>query len=137
VSGLPTLHHFGIIVASIDGSAESVCRSMNAEWTHRVSHDPIQKVRVTFLTQANSSALIELVEPASPDSPVQRFLAAGGGLNHLCYEVDDLDAHITAMKQSGSRLLRSPKPAVAFDMRRIAWMLTAERTLVEYLERAR
>ena len=131
----PTLHHLGIVVKSIETSVESVCATMNARWTFPVSLDPIQKVRVTFLEQDGSPVLLELIEPAAEDSPVTKFLAAGGGLNHACYEVDDLDAHIAAMKQARSTLIRSPRPAVAFDGRRIAWMLTPQRVLVEFLER--
>ena len=33
-----------------------------------------------------------------PDSPVTRFLEKGGGLHHLCYEVDNLEARIQRMK---------------------------------------
>jgi methylmalonyl-CoA/ethylmalonyl-CoA epimerase len=137
VTQLVTLHHLGIVVKSIEESVEGVCASMNARWTFPISADPIQKVRVTFLEQNDSTVLLELIEPASETSPVTKFLAAGGGLHHVCYEVDDLDAHIAAMKKARSALIRSPQPAVAFELRRIAWMLTPQRVLVEYLERVR
>ena len=133
----PSLHHLGIVVKSIQESVEGVCASMNARWTFPISADPIQKVRVTFLEQEGSPVLLELIEPASEDSPVTKFLAGGGGLNHACYEVDDLDAHVAAMRKARCTLIRSPKPAVAFDGRRIAWMLTPQRVLVEFLERTR
>jgi hypothetical protein len=48
---------------------------------------------------------------------------------------DDLEGHITEMKARRSVLIPSPKPAVAFDGKRIAWMLTAEKLLVELLEK--
>lgn len=38
------------------------------------------------------------------------------------------------MKTRGAIIARRPKPAVAFQGRRIAWMLTAEKLLVELLE---
>ena len=56
-------------------------------------------------------------------------------MNHLCYEVDDLERQIERMKRCGGRLIRSPQPAIAFAQRRIAWMLTRQRVLIEYLER--
>jgi hypothetical protein len=34
-------------------------------------------------------------------------------------------------------LAKAPLPAVAFDGRRIGWMLTPDQLLVEYLERER
>ena len=78
--------------------------------------------------------LIELVEPAGPDSPVSRFLRGRGGLHHLCYEVDDLEAHLAFCKSIGTIVIRPPVPAVAFGGRRIAWALTRKRLLVEFLE---
>jgi methylmalonyl-CoA/ethylmalonyl-CoA epimerase len=82
-----------------------------------------------------SQAQIELVEPAGEDSPVRRFLdTAKGGMHHLCYEVGDIDESVRDMRSRGARLVRPPKPAVAFDNRRIAWVLTAENLLIELLE---
>ena len=78
---------------------------------------------------------LELIQPMTPDSPVSRFLEKGGGLHHLCYEVRDLFEQIQRMKSQGALLIRSPKPAVAFGGRRIAWMRTRDALLIEYLER--
>jgi methylmalonyl-CoA/ethylmalonyl-CoA epimerase len=98
--------------------------------------DPIQRSRVAFLDLPTPGAVqLELVEPAAADSPVARFLEKGGGLHHLCYEVDDLQRQIQWMKSQRAVLIRSPKPAVAFGGRRIAWMRTRDSLLIEYLER--
>jgi methylmalonyl-CoA/ethylmalonyl-CoA epimerase len=92
---------------------------------------------VTFLKGANAAdSLIELVEPAGPESPVSRILERGGGLHHLCYEVDNLESHLGFCKSVGSIIVRTPVPAVAFGGRRIAWVLTRKRLLVEFLEAA-
>lgn len=97
--------------------------------------DPIQQVRVTFLSTGADGTLVELVEPAGEKSPVSSFLARGGGLHHLCYEVADLDTHLAHMRTLRSTVVRKPQPAVAFGGRRIAWVYTAEKLLVEFLER--
>jgi methylmalonyl-CoA/ethylmalonyl-CoA epimerase len=130
-----SLHHIGFVVASIQESAVSFARSLGATWDGNIIFDPLQKVRVTFLQGAHlNDSLIELVEPGSADSPVTRFLERGGGLHHLCYEVDDLESHLAFCKSVGTIILRAPVPAVAFGGRRIAWALTKKRLLVEYLE---
>ena len=129
------LHHIGFVVASIEESAESIARSLCATWDKNIVHDPLQKVRVTFLTGAHANdALIELVEPGGPESPVSHLVEKGGGLHHLCYEVEDLDAHLKFCKTVRTMIIRPPVPAVAFGGRRIAWALTRKRLLVEYLE---
>jgi methylmalonyl-CoA/ethylmalonyl-CoA epimerase len=58
-------------------------------------------------------------------------------MHHLCYEVADLEESVRVMRANGSLLVRPPKPAVAFADRRIAWVLTAEGLLIEYLEEDR
>jgi methylmalonyl-CoA/ethylmalonyl-CoA epimerase len=101
-----------------------------------VFEDPIQRTRVAFLDLSSPAPVqLELVEPATVDSPVARFLQKGGGLHHLCYEVDDLQEQIRWMKSQRAVLIRSPKPAVAFSGRHIAWVCTRDSLLVEYLER--
>jgi methylmalonyl-CoA/ethylmalonyl-CoA epimerase len=134
--GQPTLHHVGYVVPSIAAVGARFAKSVAATWDERIIHDPLQKVLVSFLTPAGeSTAQIELVEPSGEDSPVLPFLDRGGGLHHLCYEVDDLDLHLRQMRAQGSVPAREPLPAVAFDSRRIAWMFTPDRLLLEFLER--
>ena len=134
-SGQLKLHHIGFVLASIQESAESFARSLCATWDGNIVFDPLQKVRVTFLRGAHGNdPLIELVEPADPESPVSRFLEGRGGLHHLCYEVEDLESHLAFSKSVGTIIIRPPVPAVAFGGRRIAWALTRKRLLVEFLE---
>jgi methylmalonyl-CoA/ethylmalonyl-CoA epimerase len=131
-------HHVGIVVSDIAAAMQGYVRSLSASWDGRVYVDPLQKVKVAFLSARPGDTPIELVEPAADDSPVMRFLREkGGGLHHVCYEVADLEKQIAEMKSRGSLIARRPKPAVAFQGRRIAWMLTAEKLLVELLERPR
>jgi len=131
-----TLHHIGFVVASIAESAERFVRSLNASWDGRVIHDPVQTVRVTFLEQNTpSEPLLELVEPAGETSRVNSFLKRGGGLHHLCYEVDSLAVQLAESRSSGGLIVQKPVPAVAFAGRRIAWVYTSDKLLVEYLER--
>jgi methylmalonyl-CoA/ethylmalonyl-CoA epimerase len=130
------LHHVGFVVSSIDGSANSFLRSLNGTWDGEIFHDPLQRVKVAFLSTPGTDVQIELVEPAAGQSPVRSFLTQGGGLHHLCYEVEDCDQMLGAMRQRGGMIVSRPKPAVAFGGRRIAWALTAEKLLLEFLEKS-
>ena len=129
-------HHVGFVVTDITSSMAGFLHSLMAKWDGQIYEDPLQQVKVAFLTTFPGDGLIELVQPMGESSPVSRFLAQRhGGLHHVCYEVKNLEACLTSMKTRGSRLVKRPKPAVAFQQRRIAWMLTAENLLVEFLER--
>jgi len=131
------LHHIGIVVPTIQSSIDGFMKGLQMEWDGVVFHDPIQTVRVTFLRHRSPfTPMIELVEPASADSRVIRFLKRGGGLHHLCYEVDSLSARLEMVMSAGAIILLEPTPAVAFCNRKIAWIYTPEKVLVEYLERS-
>ena len=124
------------VVTSIADSLERWRADLEAVAVSEIIEDPIQRVRAVFLALPPGGAVqFELVEPVGADSPVASWLAKGGRLHHLCFEVDDLDRYIAQVRALKVNLVRGPQPAVAFNGRRIAWMLTRERLLVEYLER--
>jgi methylmalonyl-CoA/ethylmalonyl-CoA epimerase len=128
-------HHVGFVVASIEASMPGFLRSLGGAWDGQVFADPLQKVKVAFLVTRPGDAQIELVEPNADDAPVNNFLKERGScLHHLCYEVDNLEHALQVMKSRGAIIAKRPKPAIAFGGRRIAWVLTAERLLVELLE---
>lgn len=128
------LHHVGYVVASIDHAISSFVKSVNGSWNGSVFHDPIQKVRVTFIDTPGTTVQIELVEPADDVSPVRAFLGSGGGLHHLCYEVYDCERTLRLIRERDGMIVRRAKPAVAFGGRKIAWAITAEKLLVELVE---
>jgi methylmalonyl-CoA/ethylmalonyl-CoA epimerase len=128
------LHHMGFVVADIATAMPAFVRSMAAEWDGQIFEDPLQKAKVAFMTTRSGDAQIELVQPMGENSPVQRFLQQSGGMHHLCYEVADLEAELAAFRSRGAAIASRPKPAVAFGGRRIAWVITSEKFLVELLE---
>jgi methylmalonyl-CoA/ethylmalonyl-CoA epimerase len=131
-----SFHHVGYAVSSIERSLPEWCAALHPIATRGPFDDPLQRARVLFLEFAPSGATqLELIEPLGLDTPLVRFLEKGGGLHHVCFEVDDLENHIGQMKACKAMLIRRPQPAVAFQGRKIAWMATREKLLVEYLER--
>jgi methylmalonyl-CoA/ethylmalonyl-CoA epimerase len=133
-----TLHHLGFVVASISKAAEEFALSTGLRWDEKIIHDPLQRVRVSFFWPADTrNPAFELVEPASEASPVTRFLKKGGGFHHVCYEIDDLESGLQKARAAGLAIVSPPTPAVAFDGRRIAWVCSKSRLLMELLERKR
>lgn len=102
------VHHIAIVVPSI-AAARKTYEGVLGLTASEPEFVPEQKVNV-LVTYAGSQR-IELVEPASDDSPVTKFLAkTGGGLHHVAYKVDDVAAAIAACKAAGLRLIdESPR----------------------------
>jgi methylmalonyl-CoA/ethylmalonyl-CoA epimerase len=128
-------HHVGYAVADIDRYLKDFLLPLFAP--ARVSpvyEDPIQRVRVLF-AEVSPGTLIELVEPLDEGSPVTRVLGdARGGLYHLCYEVEDLDATLARFRKHRCLPLAPAAPAVAFGGRRIVFLMTPQRDLIELVE---
>ena len=65
---------------------------------------------MVFVALPNSK--VELMAPLGDGSPIAKFVAKGGGLHHVCYEVDDLHAAIATLSEVGYRLLGDGTPRV-------------------------
>jgi methylmalonyl-CoA/ethylmalonyl-CoA epimerase len=131
----PGLHHLGFVVASIAQSGAGFANSLGLPWSGEIIHDPLQNARVSFLRSSLHEPAIELVEPAGDNSDLHKFVAKGGGFHHVCYEVSSLENQLQQSRAVGCLIVKRPVPAVAFGGRRITWVYTPERLLVEYLER--
>lgn len=104
------LHHVAIVVPSIADARAVYVDQLGMAPQGDVEYVPDQRVNV--LVVVAGSQRIELVEPASEDSPVTKFLEKrGGGLHHLAYRVDDLEATLASLKEQGVRLIdEAPRP---------------------------
>jgi methylmalonyl-CoA/ethylmalonyl-CoA epimerase len=127
-------HHCGVAVRDLESATQNLCNLFGYELTSGPFEDPIQKVSVCFLSRGQGDPALELVAPLGPDSPITRTLAKGGGAYHVCYEVPDIDAAVSYLTGQGAFLLSGPVPAVAFQMRKIAWFMTTAKLLVELVQ---
>jgi methylmalonyl-CoA/ethylmalonyl-CoA epimerase len=134
IAGLK-FHHIGYAVENMADYLETFLRPLFAPLSVTAPiTDPIQKVSVCFV-EMPGGVVIELVEPAADDSPIRDIIGSPrGGVYHLCYEVADLDAAILAFRRKRCLPLAKPAPAAAFQNRRIVFLLTPQRDLIELVE---
>ena len=103
------LHHVAIVVPSIEAA-----RATYVDALGMTAGEPeyVADQKVNVLVCHAGSQRIELVEPASDDSPVSGFLAKrGGGLHHLAYLVDDVAQAIATLQAAGLRMIDdAPRP---------------------------
>ncbi len=127
-------HHVGVAVRGLSKAITTYKTLFGYELTSGPFNDPTQNVSVCFLSRGEGHPVIELVAPLGPNSPIDRRLKKGEGVYHTCYEVPDLKAAIRHFTDHGSFLLSGPVPAVAFEMREIAWIITELDLLVELVQ---
>src|ERR1700722_218627 len=129
-----SFHHVGIAVRDLLKAIPMYKASLGYELTSGPFNDPLQSVSICFLSRGKGDTVLELVAPLGPNSPIDRALKKGGGPYHICYEVPDINVAITHLSEQGPLLLSGPVPAVAFEMRKIAWLITDVDLLVELLQ---
>jgi len=97
------IEHLGVAVASLDEALGFWRDGLGLE-LEEVEVVEDQGVRVAMLPVGESR--IELLEATGADTPVGKFLAKrGGGLHHLCVEVEDVAAKLKELKARGVRLI--------------------------------
>ena len=130
-----SLHHIGIVVKDIPEAADLYVRRFGHEVKTEIIHDQVQTAYVQFLRLPGDSVYVELVSPDGPGSKLTNALNKGEGLNHLCYSTDDIEAECARLRGKGLILLCAPVSAAAFQGRRIAWLMGADRVPFELVER--
>jgi methylmalonyl-CoA/ethylmalonyl-CoA epimerase len=128
------LHHIGIVVDSVEKHQLRYTQYFGLTALGPAVTDPIQRVRIQFLRD-DRGTLLELIEPAGENSTVSGFLAKGGGLHHVCYEVDDIESTLSSAEQERAICVCRPVPAVALELRRVCFVVYPDLGLVEFLER--
>jgi methylmalonyl-CoA/ethylmalonyl-CoA epimerase len=109
------INHIAIAVASLDEAAKVYETLLGIRMDSR-EHVASNKVEVGFIPVGESR--LELVQPDSPDSPVAKFIAKRGpGLQHLCFEVDDIETELARLKAAGVRLINEAPVAGAHGCR--------------------
>ena len=105
------LNHVAIVVPDLTSAARLYKDTLGAAVSHPVDM-PEHGVTTVFVELPNSK--IELLHPLGADSPVENFLTnnPSGGMHHVCYEVEDLDAAIEHMVAEGARVLGGGKPKI-------------------------
>jgi methylmalonyl-CoA/ethylmalonyl-CoA epimerase len=127
-------HHVGVVVKSIEHTANHYRQNLHLEPRSEIIEDPIQKVNVQFWGRPGDATSVELIEPLGEDSPVQKALFKGGGLNHLCYEVDDIMSALEEALANGALQVGALAPATAFGGRRITFLYYRHIGLIELVE---
>lgn len=127
------LHHVAYVCRDIQSKADFLCDLFGFRIASGPVVDKEQAVRIIFLDIGGGPQL-ELLEPLGPDSPVQEHLKKGGGLYHLCFEVEDLDETLKWVQKDGKAVVVNKSvPAPAMGGRYVAFIVTTDKDLVEFV----
>jgi methylmalonyl-CoA/ethylmalonyl-CoA epimerase len=126
------INHIAVVVEDIDSSLAFWEGALGIK-LGKVEAVPAQKAKVAFLPVGDGE--VELVQPTDPDSGTAKFLNdCGGGMHHLCLEVDDIARMLAQLKEKGIRLIN--EAPLEMEGRKIAFIhpKSASGVLVELYE---
>ncbi|HEY5084902.1 MAG TPA: methylmalonyl-CoA epimerase [Rhizomicrobium sp.] len=103
------LNHVAIATPDL-GKATAIYRDVLGAKVSAPVAQPAHGVTTVFVELPGSK--IELLAPLGDNSPIANFLARnpGGGVHHLCFEVDDISAARDRLLAQGARLAGAAEP---------------------------
>lgn len=103
------LNHVAIATPDLD-KATAIYRDVLGTTVSKPVPQPEHGVTTVFVELPGSK--IELLSPLGENSPIANFLARnpGGGVHHLCFEVDDIIAARDRLLAQGARLAGAAEP---------------------------
>jgi methylmalonyl-CoA/ethylmalonyl-CoA epimerase len=97
------IHHVAVVVADLE-DATALWKDVFGLELQYQEDVPSQKSKVASFLVGESH--LELVQPTSDDSGVAKFLnERGGGMHHICLEVDNIESSLAELKIKGIRLI--------------------------------
>lgn len=98
------LNHVAIAVDDLEQAVATYRDTLGAE-VSAPQDLPEHGVTTVFVELPNTK--IELLKPYGEQSPIANFLAKNpaGGIHHLCYEVEDIEAARDKLVADGARVL--------------------------------
>jgi methylmalonyl-CoA/ethylmalonyl-CoA epimerase len=109
---LKRIHHIGVVVPDLEEGLKFWRDTLGLEFKKSATISD-QGVKAALLDAGGSE--IELLQPIDPEGGVGKFLARrGGGLHHVCFESDGVDADLEAARAKGIQLLdQKPRKGLA------------------------
>ncbi|MCX5812668.1 MAG: VOC family protein [Proteobacteria bacterium] len=139
------LDHIGFVTNDITRYVE-LFRALGLTEITDPLENPSQKASASFINVGRKDDIyIEVLEPTHDISPITNFLKKrGGGLHHLCFEVDDIENTSKNLVEKGFKMVNPPEDCAAYDenlkreckdVSKIAFFMLGDRLLVELIER--
>jgi len=127
------IDHIGIVVADLREAIEIYKMLLLKEPSHLESIDAV-KVDLAFFNVGDVQ--IELLAPTTSDSEISAFLEEkGGGIHHICYEVEGINEILESLKREGVKLIdEKPRPGSRHSQIAFVDAASTKGVYIEYCE---
>lgn len=127
------VHHYGFLTKNIDKSL-SYFYKLGYKKISNLINDKERGVDIVFIESKNGQ-LIELVSPNIENSIVSNIIKnQANSIYHICYIVKSIELEVEKLVKENFILINEPKPAIAFDGKRVAFLMSRYTGMIELLE---
>jgi methylmalonyl-CoA/ethylmalonyl-CoA epimerase len=113
------IDHTGVAVADLEAAIAHYRDALKLPLVHR---ETVTEQGVEAVLFDIGDSHVELIAPLAPETAVARFLEKRGpGLHHVAYRVDDIEAALADLTESGVRLLDAT-PRIGIRGSRVAFL---------------
>ena len=129
-----TIDHIGYAVKKIDAAIRSF-EDLGYQFEPIIS-DTDRNIKIAF--GEKDGYRIELVTPLDKTmpSPVDIYLSKIGPTPyHICYQSEDLESDIEQLRKLKYIVINEPKPAIAFNNKRVAFLMCIGFGLIEIVDK--
>ena len=128
---LVKIHHLGLVTGNLEESSE-LYQKLGYTPESEITHEKNQGVFVQFLVLG--AYRIELIQPENESSPVYKFLKKGGGLHHICYESNNIEATIKYLRDEYRAICISLKESYSMIECKVAFFAKPDGEVLEIIQ---
>ena len=100
---ITALDHIAIAVPDLEAA---VARFLNDFGLNYTGNEVVEAAKTTTAFFSLPPTHIELVHPLNGEGPIAQYLdKRGGGLHHLCFRTNDIDADVIRLRDKGYRFI--------------------------------
>jgi len=97
------LDHIAIAVPDLEGAIKRFFEDFGLQYD---GNEIVEAAQTTTAFFSLPETHIELVHPLDGGGPIATFLEKrGGGLHHLCFRTDDIDADVARLREKGYQFI--------------------------------
>lgn len=129
------IDHMGVVVDDIDDAFQRYINNYGFRCLKEIIFDSSRKVHLALLISENNFR-VELIQPIDKKSPSYYFMKRGGGIQHFCYRVKNIENTIKYLKKEDHLLISRPSEAILMDGRKVAFMFSKkDKQVIELIEK--
>lgn len=111
-------HHVGVACKDVQAELQNIRKLHTVITETPIVFDPNQQAELCMVT-VEDGLNIEFVS----GKPVENLLKKRISYYHICYEVENIDMAIEHLTENGGMLISSPKEAILFNNRKVAFLM--------------